>query len=63
LQLAYFALVEKGYNPTLHIAGYLTSEDPAYVPDHLDARNTMRRIGRDDLIEELVRLYVLFKRH
>ncbi len=63
LQLAYFALVEKGYNPILQIAGYLTSGDPTYITDHLDARNTIRRIERDDLIEELVRLYVLFKQH
>jgi uncharacterized protein (UPF0297 family) len=41
----------------------LTSGDPAYITDHLDARNTIRRIERDDLIEELVRLYVLFKQH
>jgi uncharacterized protein (UPF0297 family) len=61
LQLAYFALVEKGYNPILQIAGYLTSGDPTYITDHLDY--TIRRIERDDLIEELVRLYVLFKQH
>ncbi|MCL6631048.1 MAG: IreB family regulatory phosphoprotein [Alicyclobacillus herbarius] len=56
-QLAYRALSEKGYNPVYQIAGYLISGDPAYITSHLDARNTIRRIERDELIEELVRCY------
>jgi uncharacterized protein (UPF0297 family) len=56
-QLAYKALSEKGYNPVYQIAGYLISGDPAYITSHLDARNTIRRIERDELIEELVRAY------
>lgn len=56
-ELAYRALAEKGYNPIYQIAGYLISGDPAYITSHLDARNTIRRIERDDLIEELVRAY------
>lgn len=56
-ELAYKALHEKGYNPIYQIAGYLISGDPAYITSHLDARNTIRRIERDELIEELVRSY------
>lgn len=56
-QLAYRALAEKGYHPIHQIAGYLISGDPAYITNHLDARNTIRRVERDDLIEELVRAY------
>ncbi len=56
-QLAYRALAEKGYNPIYQLAGYLISGDPAYITSHLDARNTIRRIERDELIEELVRAY------
>ncbi|WP_083511676.1 IreB family regulatory phosphoprotein [Alicyclobacillus acidiphilus] len=56
-QVAYRALKEKGYNPIYQIAGYLISGDPAYITSHLEARNTIRRIERDDLIEELVRAY------
>ena len=56
-QLAYRALMEKGYNPIYQIAGYLISGDPAYITSHLEARNTIRRIERDELIEELVRSY------
>ncbi|MBX6351828.1 MAG: IreB family regulatory phosphoprotein [Thermoflavifilum sp.] len=61
--LAYRALEEKGYNPVHQIAGYLISGDPAYITNHLDARNTIRRIERDDLIEELVRAYAEFAKH
>lgn len=56
-QIAYRALKEKGYNPIYQIAGYLISGDPAYITSHMDARNTIRRIERDDLIEEMVRTY------
>lgn len=59
-QLAYRALTEKGYNPIYQIAGYLISGDPAYITSHLDARNTIRRVDRDDLIEELVRAYAQY---
>ncbi|MFX4302866.1 IreB family regulatory phosphoprotein [Alicyclobacillus tolerans] len=56
-QLAYRALIEKGYNPIYQISGYLISGDPAYITSHLGARNAIRRMERDDLIEELVRAY------
>lgn len=62
-ELAYKALTEKGYNPIYQIAGYLISGDPAYITSHLDARNTIRRIERDDLIEELVRAYAERTQH
>jgi len=56
-ELSYKALTEKGYNPIYQIAGYLISGDPAYITSHLDARNTIRRLERDEIIEELVRSY------
>jgi len=62
-QLAYRALTEKGYNPIYQIAGYLISGDPAYITSHLDARNSIRRIERDELIEELVRSYAEHTHH
>ena len=62
-QVAYSALGEKGYNPIYQIAGYLISGDPAYITSHLDARNTIRRVERDDLIEELVRSYAAVYGH
>ncbi|MBB6448569.1 uncharacterized protein (UPF0297 family) [Geomicrobium halophilum] len=52
------ALDEKGYNPINQIVGYLLSGDPAYIPRHNDARTLIRRLERDELIEELVRNYL-----
>ncbi|XXM73639.1 IreB family regulatory phosphoprotein [Lysinibacillus sphaericus] len=52
------ALQEKGYNPINQIVGYLLSGDPAYIPRHQDARNIIRRLERDEIIEELVKSYL-----
>lgn len=52
------ALEEKGYNPINQIVGYLLSGDPAYIPRHKDARNLMRKLERDEIIEELVKFYL-----
>lgn len=54
----YGALEEKGYNPTNQIVGYLLSGDPAYIPRHQDARNLIRKLERDEIMEELVRYYI-----
>ena len=54
----YDALQEKGYNPINQIVGYLLSGDPAYIPRHKDARNIIRKLDRDELIEELVKSYL-----
>jgi len=54
----YEALKEKGYNPINQIVGYLLSGDPAYIPRYKDARNLIRKIERDELIEELVKYYI-----
>ncbi|KSU83820.1 IreB family regulatory phosphoprotein [Fictibacillus enclensis] len=54
----YEALQEKGYNPINQIVGYLLSGDPAYIPRHKDARTMIRKIERDELIEELVKSYL-----
>lgn len=54
----YGALEEKGYNPINQIVGYLISGDPAYIPRHNNARTMIRKLERDELIEELVRSYL-----
>lgn len=58
LTVVYNALVEKGYNPINQIVGYILSEDPTYITTHNNARNLIRRIDRDDLLQELVRSYL-----
>jgi uncharacterized protein (UPF0297 family) len=52
------ALREKGYNPTFHITGYLLSGDPAYITYHKNARNIIRRVERDEVLEELLNSYL-----
>ena len=52
------ALEEKGYNPINQIVGYLLSGDPAYIPRHQDARNMIRKLERDESLEELVKFYI-----
>ena len=49
---------EKGYNPINQLVGYLLSGDPAYVTSHNDARSQIRKLERDELLEELVRSYL-----
>jgi uncharacterized protein (UPF0297 family) len=58
LQEVFLALEEKGYNPINQIVGYLLSGDPAYIPRHKDARNIIRKLERDEIIEELVKFYI-----
>ena len=55
---AYKAMTEKGYNPVHQLVGYLLSGDPAYVTSYLDARSMIRKVERDELLEELVRSYL-----
>lgn len=54
----YQSLEEKGYHPINQIVGYLLSGDPAYIPRHNNARAIIRKLERDELIEELVRSYL-----
>ena len=58
LREVYGALKDKGYNPISQLVGYLLSGDPAYITSHLGARNLVRRLERDELLEELLRQYV-----
>lgn len=57
-ELAYEALMEKGYQPVDQIVGYLMSGDPAYITSHRGARSAIKQIARDELIEELLRYYL-----
>ncbi len=55
----YDALREKGYNPINQIVGYILSEDPTYITNHNNARSLIRKIDRDELLQELVRQYLV----
>ncbi|MDO4608245.1 MAG: IreB family regulatory phosphoprotein [Clostridia bacterium] len=58
LMVVYDSLKEKGYNPINQIVGYILSEDPTYITTHNNARNLIRRIDRDTLLQSLVRYYL-----
>lgn len=54
----YKALLEKGYNPINQIVGYILSGDPTYITSYSGARSLIRKLERDELLEELVKSYV-----
>ncbi|WP_459195415.1 IreB family regulatory phosphoprotein [Wukongibacter baidiensis] len=58
LTSVYSSLKEKGYNPVNQIVGYLLSGDPTYITSHNNARNVIRKLERDELIEELLKKYL-----
>ena len=58
LLTVYNALKEKGYNPINQLVGYILSEDPTYITTHNNARNLIRKIDRDVLLQTLVRYYL-----
>lgn len=58
LKEVYNALEEKGYNPVNQIVGYILSGDPTYITSHNDARNIIRKVERDELLEKMVKTYI-----
>ena len=58
LKQVYNALKEKGYNPINQIVGYILSGDPTYITSHNGARNLIRGIERDELLEKMVKEYI-----
>lgn len=58
LSMVYASLQEKGYNPINQIVGYILSEDPTYITNFNNARSLIRKLDRDELLQELVRYYL-----
>ena len=58
LTKVYDALVAKGYNPVNQIVGYILSGDPTYITSYNNARVLIRKLERDELLEELVEDYL-----
>ena len=52
------SLKDKGYEPVSQIIGYILSGDPTYITSHKNARNKIRQIERDELLEKMVRNYI-----
>ena len=55
LTAVYKALKEKGYNPINQMVGYILSEDPTYITTHNNARNMIRKIDREEMVDSLTR--------
>lgn len=58
LKEVYNALKEKGYNPINQIVGYILSGDPTYITSNKGARNLIRQVERDELLEKMVKEYI-----
>ena len=61
LEQVYVALTEKGYNPINQIVGYIMSGDPTYITSHKGARSLIMNVERDELLEELMAVYIQAK--
>jgi uncharacterized protein (UPF0297 family) len=58
LKDVYEALKEKGYNPISQLVGYILSGDPTYITNHKNARAMIRKLERDEILEELIKSYL-----
>ena len=58
LTSVYNSLQEKVYNPINQIVGYILSEDPTYITNYNNARALIRKLDRDELLQELVKQYL-----
>ena len=54
----YAAVAETGYNPVNQIVGYIMSGDPTYITSHKGARSMIMKVERDEILEELVKVYI-----
>ena len=58
LEQVYAALTEKGYNAGSQIVGYIMSGDPTYITSHKNARSLIMKVERDEILEELLSVYI-----
>ena len=52
------ALTKEGYQPVEQIVGYLVTGDPIYITSKHEARNQMRKLDRDKVLQILVKDYL-----
>lgn len=58
LTQVYEALEKKGYNPINQIVGYIMSGDPTYITGYNSARTLITKFERDEIVEELLKVYI-----
>jgi uncharacterized protein (UPF0297 family) len=52
------ALTTKGYRPVDQLVGFLVTGDPAYITSHEDARLWIKKLERDEILEEILQEYL-----
>ena len=57
----YNSLIEKGYNPVNQLVGYFISGDPTYITNYNGARALIRKLERDEILEEVLKFYLEIK--
>lgn len=57
----YDSLIKKGYNPVNQLVGYLISGDPTYITNYNGARALVRKLERDEILEEVLKSYLGIK--
>lgn len=58
ISVVYQSLKAKGHDPIMQLVGYIISGDPTYITSYNNARSLIRRLERDELLEEFVRYYL-----
>lgn len=58
IHYVYQALKAKGHDPIMQMVGYIISGDPTYITSFNNARSLIKRVERDEILEEFVRFYV-----
>ncbi|MDR2505596.1 MAG: IreB family regulatory phosphoprotein [Oscillospiraceae bacterium] len=58
IESVYAALRARGYDPVTQIVGYLISGDPTYITSFNGARQLICRLERDEILEEITRVYL-----
>jgi uncharacterized protein (UPF0297 family) len=61
LNEVYNSLKQKGYNPVNQLVGYLISGDPTYITNYNGARSLVRKLERDEILEEVLKAYLGIK--
>ena len=51
-------IIEIVYNPVSQMTGYIMSGDPTYITSHNGARSLIMKLERDELVEEMLKVYI-----
>ena len=49
---------EGGFNPVSQLVGFIISDDPTHIANYNNARTLINRIDRDELLEDMVKVYL-----